>query len=145
MPKAAKHRGLRKTRPVNSRKPRRKEDGRPRGTLKRFPFEETRLGFMLRYEMPVTYYLLRRLSPPSPLFEPEWQLVDVVCKSSGDPSYTKPKFHRYLEEYARNGVYCRRGKKLTPGRRKYYEGIRRKKLRAYVEKNRKRLQLQKGA
>ena len=41
--------------------PRKREDGRPKGILKRFPFDETRLGFMLRYEMPVVYYLLRRL------------------------------------------------------------------------------------
>mgnify|MGYP000458877157 CR=1 FL=1 len=42
-------------------KPRKREDGRPQGTLKRFPFDETRIGFMLRYEMPVVYHLLRRL------------------------------------------------------------------------------------
>lgn len=94
---------------------------------------------MLKYEMPVVYYLLRRLSSPAPLFEPEWQLVDSVCRASKDPSYKKPKFKRYLEEYARNGVYCKRGKRLTPERLVYYESIRRKKLAAFVRENRKRL------
>lgn len=96
---------------------------------------------MLRYEMPVVYYLLRRLSPPAPLFEPEWILVDSVCRASGDPSYGKPKFRRYLEEYARDGVYCKRGKRLTPGRLAYYESIRRKKLEAFIRMNRKRFRV----
>ena len=51
----------RQTRSIRQTAPRRREDGRPRGTLKRFPFDETRLGFMLRYEMPVVYHLLRHL------------------------------------------------------------------------------------
>lgn len=139
MSRAKKYRNIRLSKPPQSRKPRKKEDGRPKGTLKRFPFEQTRLGFMLRYEMPVVYYLLRRLSPPAPLFEPEWQLVDSVCRASKDPSYKKPKYKRYLEEYARDGVYCKRGKRLTPERLVYYESIRRKKLAAFVRENRKRL------
>ena len=96
---------------------------------------------MLRYEMPVVYYLLRRLSPPAPLFEPEWQLIDSVCRASKDSSYKKPKFKRYLEEYARDGVYCKRGKQLTPGRLAYYDSIRRKKLEVYIQENRKRLKV----
>lgn len=98
---------------------------------------------MLRYEMPVVYYLLRRLSPPVPLFEPEWQLVDSVCRASKDPSYDKPKFRRYLEEYARDGVYCKRGKRLTPERLAYYESIRRKKLAVFIRKNKKRFKVKK--
>lgn len=144
MPRAKKHRNIRLSKPPQSRKRRRKEDGRPRGTLKRFPFEETRIGFMLRYEMPVVYYLLRRLSPPEPLFEPEWTLVDAVCRASKDLSYDKPKFKRYLEEYARDGVYCKRGKRLTPERLTYYESVRRKKLEAFIQANRKRLKVVPG-
>lgn len=98
---------------------------------------------MLRYEMPVVYYLLRRLSPPAPLFEPEWQLVDSVCRASKDSSYNKPKFRRYLEEYARDGVYCKRGKRLTPERLAYYEPIRRKKLAVFIRKNQKRFKVKK--
>lgn len=143
MPRAKKYRNIRLSKPSQSRKPRKKEDGRPKGTLKRFPFEQTRLGFMLRYEMPVVYHLLRRLSPPAPLFEPEWQLVDSVCRASKDSSYNKPKFRRYLEEYARDGVYCKRGKRLTPDRLVYYESIRRKKLSIFIRKNKKRFKVKK--
>lgn len=143
MPRAKKYRNIRLSRPPQSRKARKKEDGRPKGTFKRFPFEQTRLGFMLRYEMPVVYYLLRRLSPPAPLFEPEWQLVDSVCRASKDSSYNKPKFRRYLEEYARDGVYCKRGKRLTPERLAYYESVRRKKLEIFIRKNKKRFKVKK--
>lgn len=141
MPKARKYQNLRLSKPILSRKKRRKEDGRPRGTFKRFPFEQTRLGFMLRYEMPVVYYLLKRLSPPAPLFEPQWWLVDAVCRASKDPSYDKPKFKRYLAEYASKGVYCKRGKRLTPGRLVYYESVRRKKLEAFIQRNRRRFKV----
>ena len=96
---------------------------------------------MLRYEMPVVYYLLRRLSPPAPLFEPEWTLVDSVSRASKDPSYNKPKFKRYLEEYARDGVYCKRGKRLTSERLAYYESVRRKKLETFIQANRKRFKV----
>ena len=143
MPRAKKYRNIRLSKPSQSRKPRKKEDGRPKGTLNRFPFELTRVGFMLRYEMTVVYHLLRRLSPPAPLFEPEWQLVDSVCRASKDSSYNKPKFRRYLEEYARDGVYCKRGKRLTPDRLVYYESIRRKKLSILIRKNKKRFKVKK--
>lgn len=132
------------TRTVRRTVPRRREDGRPAGTLKRFPFDETRLGFMLRYEMPIVYYLLRRLCPGQQPFEPDWRVVDSVAGASKDPSYRKPKFHRYLEEYSRNGLYCRRGKRLTPGRKAYYEGIRRRKTEDFIRRNRKRLRKEHG-
>lgn len=120
-------------------KPRKREDGRPKGTLKRFPFDETRIGFMLRYEMPVVYHLLHRLCAPQQPFEPDWRVIESVAEASKDPSYGKAKFRRYLDEYRRNGVYCRRGKRLTPGRKAYYEGIRRRKTEEYIRRNRRKL------
>ena len=130
----------RQTRTVSRPAPRKREEGRPRGTLKRFPFEQTRLGFMLRYEMPVVYFLLRRLCPAQP-FEPDWRVVEAVARSAADTSRDKPKFRRYLQEYARDGVYCRRGKLLTPERKAYYEHIRSVKMKEYIRRNRKRLQM----
>ena len=95
---------------------------------------------MLRYEMPVVYYLLRRLCSGQQPFEPDWRVVDSVARASKDPSYRKPKFRRYLEEYSRDGLYCRRGKRLTPGRKVYYEGIRRRKTEAFIRQNRMRIE-----
>ncbi|MCS2889400.1 hypothetical protein NXV14_23350 [Bacteroides fragilis] len=43
------------------------------------------------------------------------------------------------DEYRRDGVYCRRGKRLTPGRKAYYEGICRRKREEYIRRNRRRL------
>jgi hypothetical protein len=94
---------------------------------------------MLRYEMPVVYHLLRRLCATQQPFEPDWQVIRSVAEASKDPSCGKAKFRRYLDEYRRDGVYCRRGKRLTPGRKAYYEGIRRRKREEYVRRNRKRL------
>ena len=65
-------------------KPRKQEDGRPKGTLKRFPFDETRIGFMLRYEMPVVYHLLHRLCAPQQPFEPDWRVIESVAEASKD-------------------------------------------------------------
>lgn len=90
--------------------------------------------------MPVVYFLLRRLCPAQP-FEPDWRVVEAVARSAADTSRDKPKFRRYLEEYARDGVYCRRGKLLTPERKAYYEHIRSVKMEEYIRRNRKRLQM----
>lgn len=94
---------------------------------------------MLRYEMPVVYHLLRRLCASQQPFEPDWCVIESVAEASKDPSFKKAKFHRYLDDYRRNGVYCRRGKRLTPGRKAYYEGIRRRKTEEYIHRNRRRL------
>lgn len=99
---------------------------------------------MLRYEMPVVYHLLRHLCAGQQPFEPDWRVVESVARASKDPSYRKPKFRRYLEEYSREGLYCRRGKRLTPGRKAYYEGIRRRKLDAFIRANRTRLERKRG-
>lgn len=86
---------------------------------------------MLRYEMPVVYHLLRRLCATQQPF--------AVAEASKDPSCGKAKFRRYLDEYRRDGVYCRRGKRLTPERKAYYEGICRRKREEYIRRNRRRL------
>lgn len=88
---------------------------------------------MLRYEMPVVYHLLRRLCATQQPFEPDWQVIRSVAEASKDPSCGKAKFRRYLDEYRRDGVYCRRGKRLTPERKatmKAYAAAREKSISA---------------
>lgn len=109
--------------------------GRPKGTLRRFPFDETRIGFMLRYEMPIVYGILKQLCSMQVPFEPEWWVIDSVAKASKDTSYKKPKFQRYLNEYKEKGCYCLRGKVLTPKRQKYYDSVQRHKTQEYIRKN----------
>lgn len=97
---------------------------------------------MLRYEMPVVYYLIRQLCTTPQGLEPDWRVIDSVARASKDASYHKPKFRRYLEEYKRDGLYCRRGKKLTSKRKVYYKRICRKKVDRYIHRNRMLLQAQ---
>jgi hypothetical protein len=113
-------------------KNRRKENGRPKGTYRRYPFEETRLGFFLKYEVPVVYDVIMQMTPAAVFPEPSLMLVGTVCKASQDPSLTKPKFLRYLDEYEAWGLYCKRPKRLTPEKETYYEGVRQRKLEAYI-------------
>ena len=128
-----------KTRRVRKSRKESRGRGRPKGTLRQFPFEQTRIGFMLRYEMPIVYGILKQLSGGQSPFEPEWWVIDSVAKASKDVSYSKPKFKRYLLEYQEKGLYCLRGKVLTPKRKAYYESIQKHKTQEYIRKNRRLL------
>ena len=129
-----------KTRRVRKSRKESRGRGRPKGTLRQFPFEQTRIGFMLRYEMPIVYGILKQLSGGQSPFEPEWWVIDSVAKASKDVSYSKPKFKRYLLEYQEKGLYCLRGKVLTPKRKAYYESIQKHKTQEYIRKNRRLLE-----
>ncbi|MFI3294065.1 MAG: hypothetical protein SNI70_11190, partial [Rikenellaceae bacterium] len=96
MPKAKRYKGVRATKAAPQSKHRRKEDGRPKGTLKKFKFEETRLGFMLKYEIPALYEVIMRMTPKSQYPEPKVKIIEMVCRVSSDPSLSKAKFARYL-------------------------------------------------
>lgn len=135
MAKAKLYRGIRRTQAPLPVKNRKKEEGRPKGTYKRFRFEETRLGFFLKYEVPVVYDIIMDMTPPAVFPEPPLLLVQRVCKASPDPSLKKAKFFRYLDEYAAWGLYCKRPKLLTPERDAYYEKLRKNKLEIYIREN----------
>lgn len=142
MPKAKKVKNVRITKvsPFR-RKKRRKEDGRPRGTFKKYKFEETKLGFMLKHETPVVYGILMNDLIRTSCSEPPVELIEIVCRASQDSSFKKPKFRRYLKEYARYGLYCRRPKRMTPEREAYYKRIRSIKLAIFIQKNQKTIGL----
>ena len=142
MPKAKKVRNVRITKaPSNRRGKRRKEDGRPRGTFKKYKFEETKLGFMLKHETPVVYSILMNTLIRTSNSEPSVELIEVICRASQDISFKKPKFQRYLKEYARCGLYCHRPKRMTPEREAYYKRIKNVKLLAFIQKNQKMIGL----
>ncbi|MEG0646454.1 MAG: hypothetical protein RR471_04715 [Bacteroides sp.] len=139
MPQAKRIR-LRRTSKANQKHSRKKEDGRPKGTLKKFPFEQTRLGFMLKYEAPVVYGIILNMTPKVPFPAPLISVIETVCKASGDPSLRKPKFARYLVEYAKTGIYCKRGKRMTPAREYFYESIRKTKLERFIRENKRAIE-----
>ena len=141
MPKAKKVKNVRITKAPPWRKgKRRKEDGRPRGTFKRYKFEETKLGFMLKYETPVVYGILMNTLIRTSSQEPSTELIEVVCRASRDSSFKKPKFRRYLKEYARYGLYCHRPKRMTPELEAYYAHIRKVKKDKFIYRNREKIE-----
>lgn len=146
MPKAKTYRNTRITcSPKQGRsKKRRKEDGRPRGTLKKFQFEQTRLGFMIKHEAPVCFRIIMNLTPKATFPEPSCEVIRIVCKASRDPSFGKAKFKRYLAEYASTGLYCKRGKKITPKRDAYYRAIRLKKMSLFIRRNKEKIRRMKA-
>jgi hypothetical protein len=96
---------------------------------------------MLKYETPAVFDLIVELSPAYRKKAPHPKLIAAVCSASDDPAFDKPKFRTYLEEYSRDGLYCKRGKKLTPERELYYDGLRRRKFEKYVERHREEIEI----
>lgn len=137
MPKAKTYKGKRLTLSAGKRK---RENGRPKGTFKKYRFEETRLGFMLKYEVPAVFEIIMNMTPNAPFKEPPYMLVCTICKNSKDEALKKKKFFRYLEEYKQQGLCCKRPKKMTPQRKVYYELLRKRKLEKYIEKNREQIE-----
>ncbi len=95
---------------------------------------------MLKYEMPIVYGIIMRPYIFAPFPEPEPGLIEKICKASRDPSYMKPKFRRYMNEYIKYGICCKRGERLTEKRKIYYETIRQNKLNVYIQKNKDRIE-----
>ena len=140
MAKAKTYRNVRITCPgVQTTRKRQKKDGRPKGTVKRFLFEETRLGFMIKQEAPVVFNILMNLTPKTAFQEPSIELIKLVCRASRDPSFRKAKFRRYLSEYETTGLYCKRGKKLTLNRKVYYEALRKRKMKVFIRQNKRKI------
>lgn len=95
---------------------------------------------MLKYEAPVVYDIILRLTKPDTINEPPYLLIKLVCEKSSDQSLQKKKFMRYLEEYRRNGLFCKRPKRMTPEREKYYAEIRNNKMTKYIIANREKIE-----
>ncbi len=140
MTKAKKKQGKRQTRNIPAAKQKRTfAEGRPQGTHKKYPFEQTRLGFLLKYEMPVVYGIVMESCKDRTFPHPSPQVIELVSRASKDPTYRKPKFRRCMDEYIATGICCKRAKVLTPELKAYYESIREKKMEAFIAKNQKKI------
>lgn len=111
--------------------------GRPKGTRKKRLFEETRLGFLLKYEAPIEYQLIMSSTPKSVFPEPKIKIIEAITLASHNPVFQKNKFFRYLEEYRKNKLYCKRAKVLTSKRKVYYERIQMNQIKRYIEAKKK--------
>lgn len=100
-------------------------------------FEETKLGFFLKYEVPEVFQLIMQSLPAGKHRAPPPPLVRMVCAASRDPSLRKAKFHRYLELYERDGLYCHRPTRMTAAKKPFYDEMRRRKLEQFIRRNRK--------
>lgn len=99
---------------------------------------------MLKHETPVVYGILMNMLVRTSSREPSVELIEVVCRASQDTSFKKPKFRRYLEEYARHGLYCHRPKRMTPEREVYYAHIRQVKKDKFIYRNKQQIERIKG-
>lgn len=135
--KPKRERGSRITLPGKRKK---HQKGRPAGTRKKRLFQETRLGFMLKYETPLEYdIIMSSVSSSIPFPQPDVNLIEAVANASDNTSFKKPKFKRYLEEYRENGIICDRAKILTPNRQVYYDKIRLCNLKRFTSGRRVKL------
>ncbi|WP_163320985.1 hypothetical protein [Dysgonomonas sp. 520] len=80
------------------------------------------------------------MTPKKPFPEPPLLLVKAVCRASKDPSLKKEKFHRYLNIYEKEGLFCKRAKQLTPERKRYYDALRKKKMEKFIRQNKERIE-----
>ncbi len=107
--------------------------GRPKGSLKKYKFEQTKLGFALKYECPAVFEVITKVLPKYNTIAPSIKHLELIFRNSNDPSLKKPKFKRYLEDFKKHGLYCHRARELTPEKEKYYKKIRAKKHKTLVE------------
>lgn len=113
------------------------KQGRPKGTLKKRQFEETRLGFFLKYEAPIEYELIMSSTPKSVFPEPSIKIINAITLASPNPVFQKNKFFRYLDEYRRHKLWCPRAKVLTPTRKVFYERLQANLMKQYIEHRKK--------
>lgn len=111
--------------------------GRPKGTKKKRQFEETKLGFLLKYEAPIEYELIMSSTPKSIFPEPSIKVIEAITLASPNPVFQKNKFFRYLEDYKKNKLFCIRAKILTAKRKIFYERIQMNQIKKYIESKKK--------
>lgn len=77
-------------------------------------FDETKLGFFLKYEAPIEYELVMTSTPKSVFPEPSIKIIEAITLASPNPVFQKNKFYRYLEEYRKNKLCTSKPKRMTP-------------------------------
>ena len=111
--------------------------GRPKGSLKQRPFEQTRLGFFLKYEAPIEYELIMRSTPQSAFPKPSIHLIETIAIASHNPVFKKNKYFKYLQEYKEKGLYMKEPKLLTEERKKFYQSLMDTRVRKYIKEQKK--------
>ena len=80
-----------------------KEPGRPKGhSLKNF--DQTRIGFLMKHEVPIEYKLLMEVSDFLKIHAPSPELIEAISYASDDIFFKKAKFWRCLMDYKKYGL-----------------------------------------
>ena len=66
--------------------------GRPVGSRQRRKFEETKLGFVIKYEAPIEYDIIMSSCTTGAFPEPDVGVFEVVAKASIDRFLKKPGY-----------------------------------------------------
>lgn len=110
--------------------------GRPLGTKKRRKFEETRVGYILKYEATKEYELILQSMPDKSIEPPIYELIKAVTNASPDPIFKTKRFYSALDDYRINGIYTRPKKPPTPDQLLKYEARRKHILHDFIWNNR---------
>lgn len=80
-----------------------KKPGRPKGhSLKNF--DQTRIGFLMKHEVPIEYKLLMEVSDFLKIHAPSPELIEAISYASDDIFFKKAKFWRCLMDYKKYGL-----------------------------------------
>ena len=82
---------------------RKRKPGRPKGHSVR-PFEQTRIGFMLKHEVPIEYKLIMEVTELLKLRAPSFELIEAIGYASDDSFFKKTKYWRCLKDYKKYGL-----------------------------------------
>ena len=135
---AKKINGMRMTKNMLSKKSRgkrKREEGRPKGTVLRRKFTETPIGRFLRYECPVEFSVIKMLGNFDEFKPPPAKLIELVCGNSNNVFLNKQRLERYLKEYREVGVFCGRVSAVRSDRDKFYGQMRMQRLTKYIIEN----------
>lgn len=108
--------------------------GRPKGTVKQYKFEETKIGFFLKYLCPVEYKLIVQSAPKNGRnVKPGAGLIEAVAIASKNSFLRSHKYFMYLEEYKKQGLWVKPPRKITPKKLAYFKSLRKKQEEEYLK------------
>lgn len=110
--------------------------GRPLGTRKRRRFEQTRVGYILKWESTSEYETVMQAAPNKPSDPPAYELILAITKASADPIFKTKRFISALEDYRVNGLYTRPKPSPTKSQLAIYNARKKKMVDDMVWNNR---------
>lgn len=95
-------------------------------------FNKTKLGVMLIHEAPVVYELIMKSCNK---FEPDPEIVRIICESSGIDLFEQNRFKRYMAEYEKYTISPPSSKNPNDNLIESYRENEKRSIRRYYCKN----------